>query len=88
MTASNPETLPHFRGTIYEGNLISSVMIEQTIIQAALSSIEMFYGRKSNCQAWIDSIENTAKILGQYTICIAFSKLKGSLVSTANGLKI
>ena len=44
ITASNLETSPYARGTVYKGNLLSSIMIEQTIIQAALSSIEMFDG--------------------------------------------
>ena len=46
LAASNPETLPHARGTVYEGNVLSSTMIEQTIIQAAVASIEMIEGAK------------------------------------------
>ena len=40
--------LTQARGTIYEGSLLSSVMIEQTIIQAVLSSLESFDGKKAN----------------------------------------
>ena len=59
-----PQTIPfaQARGTIYEGNLLLSVMIEQTIIQAALSSIETFDGTKSKFEAWTESIENAEYI--------------------------
>ena len=40
------------KGTIYKGNLISSVKIEQTILQVALSSIEIFNSTKSKFKAW------------------------------------
>ena len=32
-------------------------MVEQTIIQAALTSIEMFDGTKSKFEAWMEAIE-------------------------------
>ena len=51
ITARNQETSPHVRSTIYEGNLPSSVMIEETIIQTAISSIETFSGTKSEFEA-------------------------------------
>ena len=35
-TASNLENSATCQGTVYEGNLLSSIMMEQTIIQAAL----------------------------------------------------
>ena len=85
--ANDLETLPKAGGTIYKGNLISSVMIQQTIIQPAPSSIETFDCTKSILEALAESIENTAKILGQNTICIAFSKMTGSLLSSANRSK-
>ena len=47
ITASNPETSPHARGTVYEGNLLSSIMTEQSIILAALQSIEIYNGTNS-----------------------------------------
>ena len=49
-------------------------MIEQTIIQAALSSIESFDSTKSKFKAWTESIENTAQISGQDTLHVVFSK--------------
>ena len=71
------------------GNSLSSAMIEQTtIIQAALTSIEeMVDGTKSRFEAWTKAIENAAQISGQNAICIAFSKLIGSPLLTANRLK-
>ena len=72
---------------VYEGNLLSSIMIKQTIIQAALSLIETFNVTKSKFEAWMESIENVAQISGQHEICIVFSKLTGSSLSTANSLK-
>ena len=62
-------------------------MIEQTIIQAVLFSKETFNGTKSKFKAWTESIENAVQILSQNTICVAFSKLTGSLLSKANRLK-
>ena len=75
------------RGTFYEGSLLLSVMIEQTIIQAALSLIETCDGTKSKFKAWTESIENAEQISSQDTLCIAFSKITGSLLSLANRLK-
>ena len=42
ITTKNPDTSPHARGTIYEGNLLLSRMIEQSLIQAGLTSMETF----------------------------------------------
>ena len=61
-------------GTVYEGNLLLSIMIEQTIMQAALTSIEMFQGTKRKSEAWTESIENAVQISGQNAMSIAFSK--------------
>ena len=77
-TASNLETPPHSRGTVYKGTLLSPTMVEQTIIQAALASIEMFDGTKAKFEAWTKSIKNAVQIAGQNAICMAFSKLTGS----------
>ena len=85
--ASNLETPPHARGTIYDGTLLSSNMIEQTIIQEALTSIDMFDGTKSKFEAWTESFENAAQISGQNAISIALSTLAGSPLLTANRLK-
>ena len=74
ITTNNLETSPHARGTIYEGNLLLSIMIEQTIIQAAIPSTETFNSTKSKYEAWMESIENAAQISGQNAVCISFSK--------------
>ena len=87
ITASNLDTSTHARGTIYNGMLLSSIMIEQTIIQVALSSIETFDGTKSKFEAWTESIENAVQIFGQIPGHIAFAKLTGAPLSTANRLK-
>ena len=60
-------------------------MIEQTKIQAAPSSIEIF--NRSRFEVWMESIKNAAQISGQNAIWIAFSLLTGSPLSTANRLK-
>ena len=62
-------------------------MIEQTIIQATLSSIETLDGTNSKFKAWAESIQNTAQIFGQTTLCIVFSKMTGSPLSSAYRLK-
>ena len=71
----------------FEGDLLSFIIIDQTIIQATLASIETFNGTKSQFEAWTESIENTEQISDQNTIQIAFSKLTDSPLLTANRLK-
>ena len=63
ITVSSPDTSPHARGKNYEGNLLSSIMTEQTIKQAALSSIQTFNGKESKFDTWTKSIENAVQIL-------------------------
>ena len=46
-------------------------MIEQTMIQAALSSVQTFDDTKIIFKAWTESIEIAAQISGQDTLCIA-----------------
>ena len=77
-----PETSPHARGTVYEGNLLSSIMIEQTIKQAALLSTKYSVEQNNKFEAWMESIENAVQISGQNAIHIAFSKLIGSPLLT------
>ena len=79
---STPDTASNL-----DGSLLSSIMVEQTIMQAALSSIGMFDGTKSKFETWMESIENAVQISGQNAICMAFSKFTGSPLSTANRLK-
>ena len=62
-------------------------MIAQTIIQAALSSIETLDGTKNKYEAWTESTENSAQISSQDTICLDFYKMMGSPLSSANRLK-
>ena len=54
MATSHLEAIPFAQAMdiIYESYLLSSVMIDQTIIQAALSSIENVDGTKSTFEAW------------------------------------
>ena len=87
ITARNLEKPPHARGTVNEGSLLSSMMIEQTIIQAVLSGRETIDGTKSKFEVWVESIENAVPISGQNTMHITLSTLTGSLLSTANRLK-
>ena len=75
------------RGTVYEGSLLLCVMIEQPIIQAALSLIETFDGTKSKFEAWTESVDNTAHIFGQDTLHKAFFKMTGSPLSSENILR-
>ena len=77
----------HNTYTVFEGNSLSSIMKEQIIMQAALTSIEMFDGTKHKFKAWSEAIENAAQISGQNAIYIAFSKLIGSPLLTANMLR-
>ena len=56
-TSSNPETPSHARETVYEGDLLFSVMLGQTMVQAALAFIEVFDGTKSKFGAWMELIK-------------------------------
>ena len=47
----------------------------------------MFNGTKSKFKAWMEAIENVAQISGQNAISMAFSKLTGFPLLTANRLK-
>ena len=86
ITTDNLETSPPAGNTFYKGNILSFIMTEWTIIQAVLKSIESFDGTKTKFEAWTESIGNAVQILGQRTVCTAFSKLTGSPVSTVNRL--
>ena len=72
---------------LWRANSLALVMVEQMIVQTAITSIETFDATNSNFKAWTEAIKNTAQISGQNTICIAFSKLTGSPLLTANRLK-
>ena len=62
-------------------------MIEQTIIQAAISSMETFNDTEDKFKAWTESEENAVQISGQDTLCEAFPKVTVSLLSSENRLK-
>ena len=62
-------------------------MLEQPIIQAAVSSVETFNGTKSKFKSKIVSVENAAQISGQNILYITFSKMVGSLLTTAYRFK-
>ena len=70
-TASNLETPPHARSMVYQGNLLSPIVIEQTIIQAAFASIKCLMGEKVNLRlGW-----NAWKMLHKYQVKIHYTKL-------------
>ena len=58
-TASIEQLKPVFTGT----SLLASMMVEQPIIQAAISTVETFDDTKSKFESWIASVENAAQIL-------------------------
>ena len=65
-------SIEQLKPVISEAILLASVMVEQPIIQAVISSIEAFDGTKSKFESWITSVENAAQISGQNFLCIAF----------------
>ena len=54
--------LEQMRHTVNDVTLLMTVVVDQAIIQTALSSVETFDGNKSKFEAWIISVENTAQI--------------------------
>ena len=54
------ETTPieQLRPVVNEASLLASVMVEQPIIQAAVSSVGTFDGTKSKFKSWITLMEN------------------------------
>ena len=66
--------------------LLASVMVEQPIIQAAISSTETSDGTKK-FESSIMSVRNAAQISGQYILGIAFSKMVGSPFTSACRLR-
>ena len=46
-------------------NMLTTIMADQAIIQAAISLVETFDGNKNKFEAWITSVENAAQISGQ-----------------------
>ena len=56
------------RYVVNDVNLLMIVMVDQAIVQAAISLTETF-------EAWITSVENETQISGQDILQIAFSKM-------------
>ena len=52
---------------VSEASLLASVMVEQCITQAAVSSVETFDGTEIKFVSWIASMKNAAQISGQNT---------------------
>ena len=42
---------------VNDANLLMTVMTNQAIIKAAISSVETFVGNKNKFEAWITSVE-------------------------------
>ena len=88
LTANCLGTIPfgQVKGTIYKVSLLSSVIIQKTIIHAALSLIETSDSTKIKFEAWRESIDNAVLISGQDTLCISFTKMTGSPLSSAHSM--
>ena len=68
-------------------NLLTTIMGNHIIIQAAISLVETFDGDKKKFETWIRSVENAAQISGQDIIWIAFPKMIGSPLISAHRLR-
>ena len=53
------------RYALNDVNMLTTVMAEQAIIQAAISFVETIDGDENNFEIWITSVENAAQISGQ-----------------------
>ena len=67
-------SIEQLKPVISETSLLASMMVEQPIIQAAITSEETFSGTKSKFESWIASLENAVQILGQNILHIGFQK--------------
>ena len=81
----NQETasIEQLKPVISEASLSASVMVEQPIIQAVISSTETFDGTKIKFESWKTLVENATQISGQNIIGITFSKIVGSPLTSA-----
>ena len=50
------------RYAVNEAGVLASVMVDQPIFLAAISSVETFHENKNKFEAWIALIENVAQI--------------------------
>ena len=67
ITFNHPETTPveQVRYVVNEASLLVSVMVDQPIIQTAISFVETFVGNENEFEAWIVSVENGPQIFDQ-----------------------
>ena len=54
-------SIKQLKPVISKTSHLASMMVEQLIIQAAISSIETFYSTKGKFEFWMPSVENAAK---------------------------
>ena len=78
------EQLKHI---ISKAILLAFIIVEQPVIQAVISYVEIFDCTKSEFESWIMSVENAVQILGQSILCIAFSIITGSPLMLACRLR-
>ena len=76
--------IEQLRPVVNKTSLLVSVMVEQPIIKAAISSVDTFHGTITKFELGIASVENAAQISWQDILCIAFSKIVGSPFSSAH----
>ena len=72
---------------VSDGSLLALVLVEQPIIQAAITSVETVNDTKCKFESLIGSVENAAQILKQDVLCIAFSKMIGSPDTSVHELR-
>ena len=75
------------RPVVNEVNLLAAVIVEQPIIQTAVSSVETFDDTKSKFETETASLKNAAPISGQNILHIAFLMMVGSPLTSANNLR-
>ena len=66
---------------------VHSVMVEQLVIQAVISSVDNFNCSKIKLKSLIASMDNAAQVSGQNIFHIAFTKMVGSPFSLAHKLR-
>ena len=79
--------ITQLRPVVSKASLLASVVMEQSIIQAAISSVETYDGTKSKSEAWTASVENAAQVSKQSILHISFSKMIGPPLTSACRLR-
>ena len=69
---------------ISKSSLLALTMVEQPIIWAVVSSVEMFGGTNGKFELWIASVENAAQSSKQDILPIAFSQIIGSPLTSSH----